>query len=249
MTPSSESENRFRAIAEAAADSIILVDNEGRIAYWNSASERLFGYAALEAVGKELEIVIPAKYHEDYRKALKAFKGKKQYPVIHRTFESEAINKDGVEFPIEASASTTRIGGRRHLIAIVRDITDRRRAQESVRETLATYKLMCDNQKDAIIMVDMETQRFLEVNKAATEIYGYSRDDFLKMQLIDVFAETDKESGKAAQSKAEMTIFRHKRKDGTLFPVEITGCALIRNNRKIFCAILRDISGRGLLQH
>ena len=108
---------------------------------------------------------------------------------------------------------------------------------------------MCDNQKDAIIMVDMETQRFLEVNKAATEIYGYSRDDFLKMQLIDVFAETDKESGKAAQSKAEMTIFRHKRKNGTLFPVEITGCALIRNNRKIFCAILRDISGRGLLQH
>ncbi|MFH1624712.1 MAG: PAS domain S-box protein, partial [Pseudomonadota bacterium] len=157
--------------------------------------------------------------------------------------------KDGVEFPIEVSVSTTQIGGRRHLIAIVRDITDRRRAQEFVGETLAIYKLMCDGQKDAIILVDMETERFLEVNKAATEIYGYSKEDFLKMRIIDVFADMEAAPDKAAQSKAAITIFRHKRKDGTLFPAEITGCALIWKKRKTFCAIVRDISGRELLEH
>ena len=71
----------------------------------------------------------------------------------------------------------------------------------------------------------------------------------LTFYIVDVFAETEKDPGKPSQSNGGINIFRHKRKDGTLFPVEITGCTLTWKNRKTFCTIVRDISGRELLEH
>ena len=195
MIPSSESGDKFRAIAESAADSIILVDQEGRIAYLNPASERLFGYTAWTRVARNWRSLFRRGITKDYRDALKAFKEKNNFRLSPLPLSQKESTKMAVEFPLEASASTTQIGGRWHLIAIVRDITDRRRAQESVGETLAIYRLMCDYQEDAIILVDVETQRFLEVNEAATKIYGYGREDFLKMRLVDVFVKWKRSRG------------------------------------------------------
>ncbi len=110
------------------------------------------------------------------------------------------------------------------------------------------YQLLFENERDAIILVDVETQRFLEVNKTAVDLYGYSREEFLKMKTIDISAEPEKTDFRikevAHQSAEGFPVFRHKKKNETVFPVELSACSFIWKNRKTSCEILRDVTER-----
>ena len=99
---------------------------------------------------------------------------------------------------------------------------------------------MCDNQKDAIFLVDIESQRFLEVNKAALRMYGFRREEFLCMRSTDIFLEKD--SALVFKPKLINT-FMHKRKDGTFFPVEVMSPMFMWNRRRISCVTVRDVTG------
>ena len=242
-----DSDGKFKRILDAAAEAIVVFDREGKISYWNRAAEKLLGYKAKEAIGMHLEAIIPERYREDYRNALESSKKKKKLRPIHQSFESEAIKKTGKEFPIAASVSTAEVHGMQHFIGIVRDISSLRAAQTSLGDSLTRYQLMYESQRDGIILVDMESQRFLEANRAAAELYGYSKDEMLKKRIIDVFAVADKNARLTPESAKELNIFKHKRKDGSVFPAEMTGCVLLWKNRKTFCAIVRDASVRSIL--
>ena len=133
----------------------------------------------------------------------------------NRIFESEVIRKDGTEVPIEVSVSRISVRGKWHVVCVIRDITHWRSAQEELVETLSKYHFMCNKHKDAIVLVDVETKRFLEVNDAATNMYGFSKEEFLNLRTVDVFLEED--SSVMVQPKP-VNAFLHKRKDGGLFP-------------------------------
>lgn len=237
-----DSDGRFRMILDAAADAIVVFDNEGTISYWNRAAEKLFGYRAGEVVGSQLKAIIPERYHSDYRNALESLKKEKKPRQINQSFESEAKNKAGKEFPIAASVSTAQMYGVQYFIGIARDISSLRSAQSALGDSLARYQMMYESQRDGIILVDMETQRFLEANRAAAEMYGYSKGEMLKMRIVDVFAEAKKGTRLTPHPTNEFNIFKHKRKDGSVFPAEMTGCVLLWKDRKTFCAIVRDTS-------
>jgi PAS domain S-box-containing protein len=104
--------------------------------------------------------------------------------------------------------------------------------------------MMYESQRDGILLIDIETQRFLEANRAAAQIYGYSKDEMLKKRIVDVFAEAEKDVKLTPESATEFNIFKHRRKDGSVFPAEMTGCVLLWKNRKTFCAIVRDASDK-----
>ena len=239
-----DSDSRFKRILDAAADAIVVFDTEGKIFYWNRAADKLFGYKPEEAVGSQLEVIIPERYRDDYRNALQSLKKGKTIRPIHQFFEAEAIRKNGKEFPIAVSVSTAKIKGLKYFIGIVRDISSLRAALRSLGESLAMSQLMYEGQRDGIILIDMETQRFLEANRAAAEMYGYSKDEMLNMRIVDVFAEAEKGAGFTPESAPHFNIFKHKRKDGSGFPAEMTGCVLLWKNRKFFCAIVRDTSDK-----
>jgi PAS domain S-box-containing protein len=74
-------------------------------------------------------------------------------------------------------------------------------------------------------------------------MYGYSREEMLKMRIVDVFAGAERDAG-LTLDPAKLSSFKHKRKDGSVFPAEMTGCVLMWKNRKTFCAIVRDTSDR-----
>ncbi len=230
----------FRSIAEGMKDALVVVNVEGKIRYWNPASEEIFGYASDEATAKSLEMLIPARYRKQYEMALEDVEGKYEHLPENRIFESEAIRKDGTEVPIEVSVSRISVRGEWHVVCVIRDITHWRHAQEELVETLSKYHFMCNKHKDAIVLVDVETKRFLEVNDAATNIYGFSKEEFLNLRTVDVFLEED--SSIMVQPKP-VNAFLHKRKDGGLFPVEITGCLFSWRRRETYCAIVRDVSG------
>lgn len=238
-----DSEDKFKIILDSVAEAIVVFDREGKIFYWNMAAKKLFGYNAKEVVRLQMEVIIPERYRDDYRNALESFKKERRPPSIKQSFESEAVRKNRKELPIAASISTTQIDGRWYFVGIARDITSLRAAQRSLGDRLAKYQLMYENQRDGIIMVDTKTQQFLEVNRAATEMYGYSREEMLKMRIVDVFAGAERDAG-LTLDPAKLSSFKHKRKDGSVFPAEMTGCVLMWKNRKTFCAIVRDTSDR-----
>jgi PAS domain S-box-containing protein len=239
----------FKALMDAAAEAIVVFDGEGKIFYGNPAAERLFGYRGKELAGVPLDWIIPERYRDEYREALEKFRKKRRLRPLQRSFESEIIQKNGKEIPIAASVATTQMDGGWYFIAIARDITSLRAAQRSVGDHVARYQLIYENQKDGILLVDMETQQFLEVNQAATQMYGYTKEEMLGMRIVDFFSEEDRGGpGFSAESAAKLNIFKHKKKDGSVFPAEITGCALTWRNRDIFCAIVKDMSKRAELQ-
>lgn len=132
-------EERLRVIGAAAQDAIIMMDSKGRIAFWNEAAQRIFGYAQPEAQGKKLhELIVPESYRGDFEKKLDAVGGAVQGNVIGKTLELAGLRKDGSEIVTEHSISGVSIDRKWHTICIVRDITERKQFEERIRH-LANY--------------------------------------------------------------------------------------------------------------
>ncbi len=128
-----DSEEKFRKITASALDAIIMMDDSGSISYWNEAAEEIFEYSAQEALGKEMHTLIaPQKYFGAYEKGVHTFKETGQGPVVGKTLELTAMRGDGTEFPIELSVSAVKIKGRWNSIGVLRDITDRKKAEEAI---------------------------------------------------------------------------------------------------------------------
>ncbi len=128
-----ENEEKFRAITMTATDAIILMNDEGKISYWNPAAEKIFGYTKQEAVGKGLHTLLsPAEYYDAYQEGLRIFRETGRGPVIGKTLEFLAIKKDGTKFPIEMSTSVINVKGRREAVGIIRDVTERKLDEETL---------------------------------------------------------------------------------------------------------------------
>ena len=129
-----EVEERFRNLASAAQDAIVSIDQDGVINYWNRSAENMFGYAEDEALGQEAHsLLAPERIRKQCDEALQAWKQNGEGAMIGRTRELAARRSDGTEFPIELSLSTGKVKGRWNALGIVRDITERKEADEALR--------------------------------------------------------------------------------------------------------------------
>lgn len=125
-----ENEERFRSVVESAADAIVLADHRGRIISWNRAARRLFGYSVEEVEGKPLTILMPARYREAHQRGIERLRSTGHSRVIGKTIELEGLKKDGSEFPLELSLATWKTKDAVFYSGIIRDITERKQAQE-----------------------------------------------------------------------------------------------------------------------
>ena len=132
-----ESEEKFRGIAAAASDAIILLDDRGRVVFWNDSAGRIFGYSEDEAMGKDGHLLVaPARYQEAFRAGYAAFSATGTGPVVGKTLELDGVRKDGTEFPVELSVSAVRLEGRWHAVGVLRDVTERRLIMERLRREM-----------------------------------------------------------------------------------------------------------------
>jgi diguanylate cyclase (GGDEF)-like protein/PAS domain S-box-containing protein len=123
-----ESEGKFRSLSENALDGIVMSDTEGKIRFWNPSAVRMFGYRPEEILGRSLhEILAPERYRDKANAGYSHFANTGTGDLLNRTYEFAALRKDGSEFPIELSVSGFQIDGAWNAIAIVREITERKR--------------------------------------------------------------------------------------------------------------------------
>jgi two-component system, cell cycle sensor histidine kinase and response regulator CckA len=123
-------EERLRVISAVAQDAIVMMDNRGRVAFWNNAGQRVFGYSEQEARGKKLqELIIPERHRMNFERSFIDPRRTGQGPEIGRTVELAGQRKDGVEIVTEVSISGVNINTIWHTICIFRDITERKRAE------------------------------------------------------------------------------------------------------------------------
>lgn len=128
------SEERFRAVAETARDAIVSADEHGAITFLNQAASETFGYPRDELLGRPLTVLMPQKFREAHRAGIARYKATGDPHVIGRgAVELEGRRKNGEEFPIELSLATWTSGGRAFFTGIIREITERKAAEEELK--------------------------------------------------------------------------------------------------------------------
>ncbi len=130
-----QAEQKFRSVTESAIDAIISADHMGRVVSWNRAASRILGYTEDEVMGQDLELIIPERFHAAHHQGMARFTQTGEAHMIGTTVELAARTKAGHELPIELSLSTWTEREERYYAGIIRDISERKRAEEALRQS------------------------------------------------------------------------------------------------------------------
>lgn len=241
-----ESEERYRDLVENAHDLIYEHDLEGNYISANKAVEQITGYSLEESFHLNLAQVVAPDYLE------------KSQELFHRklagervtAYEMEIIAKDGHRVAVEVNSSLVlRDGVPVGVRGIARDITERKLAEEGLRESEERYRLLFESNPQPVWVYDLETLAFLAVNESAVHHYGYSREDFLAMTIKDIRPAEDipalyESVAGSSEGVDAAGIWRHLKKDGTIIEVEITSHLLVFDDRRAELILAHDITER-----
>jgi PAS domain S-box-containing protein len=171
------SETKFRTITSSVRDAIIMVDSDGNVSFWNKSAERIFGYTAEEAQGKELyNLIVPDNHISEDVEAFEIFRKTAEEKVVdvEGIIELEAKRKTGDVFPIALTAATVNIQGKLNTAAVIRDIT-RRKQEEKERRVLSSAV-----EQSSVVILITDTDGIIEyVNPKFTKVTGYTREEVL----------------------------------------------------------------------
>ncbi len=237
----------FTFAVEQSIDGIAIGDLESKLTYVNDAFARMHGYSPEEMIGMKVVNLHNKEQMDEYNRGMKQIKTQGSW-----IGEIGHIRKDGTPFPTYVSVTLLKdpegeTGG---IVLVCRDITDRKRAEEKLRESGQRYRRLFENESDAVMTFDAETLQFEDANQATLDLYGYTKEEFLTLKVVDISAEKEKtkaviEKLNNGELESERVPLRYMRKkDGTIFPTEIsTGTFISKGCRKLIGAV-RDITER-----
>src|SRR3954447_6034110 len=246
-----ESESRFRSVAESATDAIVAADQKGDIISWNRGAELMFGYSEDEAIGQALSILMPERFRPMHDAGIKrvAEGGMAASRLIGQTVEVVGLRKDGREFPLELSLAMWDTAGSRFFSGIIRDISERKKAEEKLKAVLETAP-------DPIVEVGPDGTIAI-ANARTDKLFGYEREQILGRPVEELFAERTRtlvgerfravlqSPARDAQVALGMGLeLWGQRQDGTEFPVDVTVSPLQTDDGTVLTAIIRDITER-----
>lgn len=185
-----ESEEKFRAIAESAIDSIITINSEGNITFFNQSMLDLFGYTESELLGKPVAEIMPDNQKKEHLAGMDSF----QLGEVHRigkTSYAVGLKKDGTEFPCEMSISTWKSGGKRYFTAIIRDLTENEKSNDALLKAKEEWEHTFDAVPDLIAILDND-YRVLRANKAMADSLGIQSGDAIGVHCYEAVHGTKK---------------------------------------------------------
>ncbi|HMB28839.1 MAG TPA: PAS domain S-box protein [Blastocatellia bacterium] len=245
-----EIEDRYRRVAETTSDVILAAGEDGRVLFVNSSVEKVFGYKAAEVIGTELMRLIPdfmSRLSEVARRG--AEKGQKR--AARSGVELKGLRKGGKEISVEVTFGEYSADGKRVFTGVVRDVTERKRAEAARGVAETRYQELFDNANDIIYTSDLEG-RFTSLNLMAERLMDYKREDVLKMDIGQIVAPEHLKL--VRQTIADMVAnntdtppyeIEFIGKDGRRLPVEINTRLIYENGRPVgIQGIARDMSER-----
>ena len=169
------SEIPLNVFAEAAADGVILVDDQSTILFVNPAAGQIFGYEPAEMVGNNLTSLMPEYLRQIHLSSLKRYIATGRRHISWRSVELTGLHKSGREFPIELSFTEHTSQGRRFFTGFVRDVTERKRSEEALRESEQRLQDIVDNTTAVVFVKDLEL-RYILVNREYERRHQVQRD-------------------------------------------------------------------------
>jgi two-component system cell cycle sensor histidine kinase/response regulator CckA len=241
------SEQRNRALMENAKDGIFVSSTDGIILQVNRAVEELQGRSRGEIVGSALAGLVPPEEREKVGRALAT--GIAEGSVAG--FETFSLRADGTKVPVEVSASLVDVGGEQLIHAIVRDVTERKQTQQALRDSEERYRDIFDASPLPKWLYSMPDLRILDVNQAAIDHYGYSREEFLAMTLFDLRPPEDADRLRETirtvvdrPARRYVGIWKHRKKDGTLIDVDVHTHSVVLGGQNVQLALMLDVTER-----
>jgi len=162
-----ESEARFRAVILTANDAIIIADGAGNVVAWNPGAERIFGYTEIEVRGQPLTLLMPDHHHGGHLAGVSRLRTDAEPRFLGRVMEAEGRRKDGSDFPLELSLSDWQIGDEKFYTATVRDITDRKQAEDRIQRQVEALGVLYDLSRTLSAMDDFDAILDLLTRSAA----------------------------------------------------------------------------------
>jgi PAS domain S-box-containing protein len=170
----SESEERFRSLVESATDAIVVGDRRGLIVSWNRSASTLFGYADEDMIGQPLSLLMPARYRPAHEQGLARMESTGKGRVMGSVLELHGLKKDGTEFPIELSLATWRNTDSTYYSGIIRDISERKKAERAVQEGQERFRQLTEHIRGVFWITDPAKQDMLYISPGYEEIWGRS---------------------------------------------------------------------------
>ena len=368
-----QSEARYRAVSDTAADAVITAGLDGTITGWNAAAERMFGYTEAEAVGGPVTMLMPDALRHAHPAAMERVRDGGTLRLNDQLIALEGRRSDGSDFPIELSMAEWELAGVRSITTIVRDVGERQAAERALAESEAQFRLLAENasdlvfradndgvtiwvspsvtaalgwrpeelvglpiagfihpddlatlhgaqsamlegeaaryelrlrtaqgdhrwmavssrpivdeqgvvtgrvgglrdiqsevearraraaseeqyrrvfdvEPDGLLLVDQQTLGIVDANESAVRMYGYDREELLRQSLSRLSAEPEATrrtvETAAGRNEAHVPLRSHRRRDGTVFPVEVSAAGLRLDDRDLVCLALRDVTER-----
>lgn len=240
-----ESESKFRSLAESTNAAIFIYQGENFV-YVNRAAEELTGYPREELLRTRFWDVV----HPDDREMVRerGLARQRGEPVASR-YELRLVRKDGAVRDLDFTAVMIDFGGQPAGLGTSVDITERKAAEKRLRESEESFRLLFTNNPLPMWVYDLETLAFLQVNDAAVNRYGYSREEFISMRLPDIRPAEDVQLllDDIAQDRPALQNsfpWRHRLKDGRIILVQITSHTLEFGGRKAALVVAEDITSR-----
>ncbi|MFT3891072.1 MAG: PAS domain S-box protein [Anaerolineales bacterium] len=229
-------------------DAVVSFDKDFIVTSWNHAAEKLYGWKAEEVIGKFGSEVLPAIFFDaTQEKTIEQLRNAGQYQaeVIHTC-------KDGGQIDIETRISSLiNQDGEQVYVAVNRDITERKKAEQSLKETSNQFQTLFEASPDALLLIEPQGEwPIVGCNTAACQMNGYARDELIgqPIRIINTTPGTVTERAKYLERIRASKILkyedRHRRKDGTVFPIEVSTSLITVGGREMVLGIDRDITNR-----
>jgi PAS domain S-box-containing protein len=241
-------------LLESAPDAMLIADGEGRVVFANRHAEHLFGYARGELLGQSVDRLVPTRLRSSHKRHRQTFMTAACARPMGGGFDLFACRKDGTEIPVEISLSPLDSQDGTLVVAAVRDVSERKRADQALRDSETRYAALVRGAIHGIYRTTLDG-RFLDVNPALIRMLGYSDEtELLQLNAAEVYVDATDRDRLIERYRTSHVVpaveTKWKRRDGTPIVVRLSGRILRDSDGapNAFEMIAEDVTERQLAE-